>query len=168
MPASEMLALRPTAIILSGGPASVYAAWRRRPRPAGLFDVRGPGPRHLLRHQVMVRARRHGRADRQPLSTARTLLVAAAEPEARAACVVRPRSPVRQQVWMSHGDTSTAAPPEFAVTARTAATPAAAVENPDRGLYGVQFHPEVLHTEHGTQVLRRFLEAAGCPPRGRC
>ncbi len=67
-------------------------------------------------------------------------------------------------VWMSHGDTSTVAPAGFTVTARTAATPAAAVENPELGLYGVQFHPEVMHTEYGTQILRRFLEAAGCRP----
>jgi GMP synthase (glutamine-hydrolysing) len=50
------------------------------------------------------------------------------------------------------------------VTARTAATPVAAVENPGRRLYGVQFHPEVLHTQHGMQILRRFLDAAGCRP----
>ena len=67
-------------------------------------------------------------------------------------------------VWMSHGDTSTAAPPGFTVTAHTAATPAAAVEDAERGLYGVQFHPEVMHTECGSRILRRFLEAAGLPP----
>jgi GMP synthase (glutamine-hydrolysing) len=67
-------------------------------------------------------------------------------------------------VWMSHGDTSTAAPAGFTVTARTETTPAAAVENPERGFYGVQFHPEVMHTEYGTQILHRFLEAAGCRP----
>jgi GMP synthase (glutamine-hydrolysing) len=72
--------------------------------------------------------------------------------------------PQRQQVWMSHGDTCTVAPPGFIVTARTAATPVAAVEAPGQGLYGVQFHPEVLHTEHGMEVLRRFLRAAGCRP----
>jgi GMP synthase (glutamine-hydrolysing) len=70
--------------------------------------------------------------------------------------------PARQQVWMSHGDTCTMAPPGFTVTARTAATPVAAMEAPGRGLYGVQFHPEVLHTEHGMEMLRRFLTAAGC------
>ena len=63
---------------------------------------------------------------------------------------------------MSHGDTCTVAPPGFTVTARTAATPVAAMEAPGRGLYGVQFHPEVLHTEHGMEMLRRFLTAAGC------
>jgi GMP synthase (glutamine-hydrolysing) len=56
------------------------------------------------------------------------------------------------------------APAGFAVTAATDATPVAAMEDPSRGLYGVQFHPEVLHSEHGQQVLKRFLEAAGCRP----
>src|SRR4029077_177863 len=67
-------------------------------------------------------------------------------------------------VWMSHGDTATQAPPGFAVTARTEATPVAAVENTRDRLFGVQFHPEVLHTEHGARVLGRFLELAGCRP----
>ena len=65
---------------------------------------------------------------------------------------------------MSHGDTCTAPPPGFAVTARTSATPVAAVENARSRLFGVQFHPEVLHTEHGTRVLARFLELARCRP----
>ncbi|MGH7734805.1 MAG: glutamine-hydrolyzing GMP synthase, partial [Gemmatimonadales bacterium] len=72
--------------------------------------------------------------------------------------------PETQQVWMSHGDTATAAPPAFTVTACTAVSPVAAMEDPGRGLYGVQFHPEVMHTEHGQAVLRRFLELAGCRP----
>ncbi|HKA03961.1 MAG TPA: glutamine-hydrolyzing GMP synthase, partial [Acidimicrobiales bacterium] len=70
--------------------------------------------------------------------------------------------PSPQQVWMSHGDTCTLAPPGFAVTARTAASPVAAVEDPARRLYGVQFHPEVAHTPAGLEMLRRFLVAAGC------
>ncbi len=65
---------------------------------------------------------------------------------------------------MSHGDTCAAPPPGFTVTASTAGTPVAAAEQPARGLYGVQFHPEVLHTEHGMQVLRKFLAASGCRP----
>jgi len=66
---------------------------------------------------------------------------------------------------MSHGDAVSEAPAGFTVTASTPATPVAAFEDPERGLYGVQFHPEVMHTEHGQEVLRRFLiEAAGCRP----
>jgi GMP synthase (glutamine-hydrolysing) len=72
--------------------------------------------------------------------------------------------PARQQVWMSHSDTCAVAPPGFAVTATTAGTPVAAAEDQARRLYGVQFHPEVLHTAHGLEILRRFLEAAGCRP----
>jgi len=67
-------------------------------------------------------------------------------------------------VWMSHGDTAVVAPPGFTVTAATAASAVAGMEDPARGLYGVQFHPEVLHTEHGMEVLRAFLAAAGCRP----
>jgi GMP synthase (glutamine-hydrolysing) len=73
-------------------------------------------------------------------------------------------TPVQQQVWMSHGDTCTAAPPGFTVTARTEVTPVAVVENEQRRLFGVQFHPEVMHTEHGPRILARFLELAGCRP----
>jgi GMP synthase (glutamine-hydrolysing) len=72
--------------------------------------------------------------------------------------------PKTLRVWMSHGDTATAAPPGFTVTARTEATPVAAIENPAQGLFGVQFHPEVMHTEHGQRILARFLELAGCRP----
>src|SRR5207247_2236483 len=56
------------------------------------------------------------------------------------------------------------APPGFTVTATTEATPVAAMENVRGGLFGVQFHPEVMHTEHGTRILGRFLELAGCRP----
>jgi GMP synthase (glutamine-hydrolysing) len=73
--------------------------------------------------------------------------------------------PVDEIVWMSHGDSITAAPPGFAVTARTDAVPVAGLENRDRGIYAVQFHPEVAHTEHGMQILKSFLfDAAGCRP----
>ena len=66
---------------------------------------------------------------------------------------------------MSHGDSITEAPPGFAVTASTDAVPVAALEDRERGIYGVQFHPEVVHTERGQEVLKAFLyDAAGCRP----
>ena len=74
--------------------------------------------------------------------------------------------PAEHRVWMSHGD-SVAAAPDGLRRARpsTAATPVAAFENVDRGLAGVQWHPEVLHTEHGQEVLEHFLhDIAGCRP----
>ena len=73
--------------------------------------------------------------------------------------------PGQHNVWMSHGDSVTAAPEGFTVLASTAGTPVAAFEDVDRGLAGVQWHPEVLHTEHGQQVLEHFLhDIAGCRP----
>jgi GMP synthase (glutamine-hydrolysing) len=70
-----------------------------------------------------------------------------------------------QQVWMSHGDAVTVPPPGFTVTAGTAGAPVAAFEDVGRGLAGVQFHPEVMHTQHGQEILRRFLhDIAGARP----
>ncbi len=159
MPAAEILARKPAAIILSGGPASVYAPGAP-PLPGGvdLLQAGIPVLGICYGFQLMVAglggvvahtgSGEYG-ATRLGLVPGGQLLAALSD---------------HQQVWMSHGDTATAAPPGFAVTARTAATPAAAVEDPDRRLYGVQFHPEVMHTEHGTALLRRFLELAGCRP----
>ena len=73
--------------------------------------------------------------------------------------------PADHTVWMSHGDSVIAAPPGFDVLASTRVTPVAAFEDTDRRLAGVQWHPEVLHTEHGQQVLEHFLhDIAGCRP----
>jgi GMP synthase (glutamine-hydrolysing) len=163
MPVAEMLAKHPKAIILSGGPASVYAEGAPA-APEGLFAAGVPVFGICYGHQVLVRelggtVERTGAAEYGgtplhvlggPDQSTGGLLLAGLGPEL--------------SVWMSHGDTSTAAPPGFTVTAQTAATPAAAVEHQERGLYGVQFHPEVMHTEFGTKILRRFLDAAGCRP----
>ena len=73
--------------------------------------------------------------------------------------------PPEQVVWMSHGDAVTTAPEGFRTTATTEATPVAAMEDPERGLYAVQFHPEVAHTPRGQDVMKRFLyEACGLLP----
>jgi GMP synthase (glutamine-hydrolysing) len=73
--------------------------------------------------------------------------------------------PAQQSVWMSHGDSVTSAPIGFTVTAASDGAPVAAFEDLSRRLAGVQFHPEVKHTEHGQTVLRRFLrEVAGISP----
>ena len=72
--------------------------------------------------------------------------------------------PEEETVWMSHRDSVTAAPTGARVTAGSPSTPIAAFEEPERGLYGVQFHPEVLHTEHGTQVLKNFLYGVADAP----
>ena len=76
-----------------------------------------------------------------------------------------PAQPKHQQVWMSHFDSITVAPDGFTVTATTGDVPVAALEDADRGVFGVQFHPEVVHTAYGQEVLEHFLyDAVGAPP----
>src|SRR5262249_17357217 len=71
--------------------------------------------------------------------------------------------PREQTCWMSHRDTVFAPPPGFAALASSSASPVAAVENRARGIYGIQFHPEVVHTPYGQQILQRFLsDICGC------
>jgi len=163
MPVREMLAKRPKAIILSGGPASVYAEGAPA-APDGLFDAGVPVLGICYGHQVLVRelggtVERSGAAE----YGGTPLHVLGGPGQGTGGRLLAGLGP-ELSVWMSHGDTSTIAPPGFAVTAQTAATPAAAVEDEERGLYGVQFHPEVMHTDFGTKILRRFLDAAGCRP----
>jgi len=158
MPAQEMLSLRPSAIILSGGPSSVYTPGAP-PAPAGLLTAGVPVLGICYGFQLMVRD-----LGGQVLHTGTGEYGATALEAADDAGVLLAGLPRAQRVWMSHGDTCAIAPPGFAVTATTAGTPVAAAEAPDRHLYGMQFHPEVLHTEHGMAMLRSFLAAAGCQP----
>ncbi len=158
MPVEEMLAKNPKAVILSGGPSSVYADGAPK-APEGLFETGVPTLGICYGFQVMAQTlggtvERTGRSE-----YGRT------EIELSADSLLFHTLPQRQTVWMSHGDAVSRAPDGFRVTGRTTGAPVAAMENPERGLFGVQFHPEVLHTEHGQAVLRHFLyEAAGCRP----
>ena len=156
MPAADMLALRPSAIILSGGPSSVYADGAP-PAPAGLFTAGIPVLGICYGFQLMVRD-----LGGEVLHTGNGEYGATTLRREADAGVLLNGLPDSHQVWMSHGDTCAAAPPGFAVTASTPGTPVAAAEAPERGLYGMQFHPEVLHTDHGMAMLRSFLAAAGC------
>jgi GMP synthase (glutamine-hydrolysing) len=157
MPVDAMLAKRPKAIILSGGPSSVYAEGAP-PAPAGLFTTGLPVLGICYGFQLMV-AELGGTVERTG-----TAEYGATTLETEKTGRLLSGTPARQKVWMSHGDTATKAPPGFTVTARTQGTPVAAVEDTRKRLFGVQFHPEVMHTEHGTRILARFLELAGCRP----
>jgi GMP synthase (glutamine-hydrolysing) len=156
MSTEQMLALRPSAIILSGGPSSVYAPGAP-PAPDGLLEAGVPVLGICYGFQLMM-AGLGGQVARTGGGEYGATTLEVTEPG-----VLLDGLPASQQVWMSHGDGCVVAPPGFTVTARTPAAAVAAAEDPGRALYGVQYHPEVLHTEHGQAVLRRFLAVAGCP-----
>ncbi|HUF83026.1 MAG TPA: glutamine-hydrolyzing GMP synthase [Acidimicrobiia bacterium] len=159
MPVAEMLARRPKGIILSGGPASVHVDDAPSIDPA-VYDTDVPVlgicyGAQLVAQQLGGEVRRTGSGEygRTPLelSGAGSLLFG--------------ELPTEQQVWMSHGDSIVAAPAGFAVTATTPGTPVAALEDRERGVFGVQFHPEVVHTERGQELLKAFLyDVCGCRP----
>jgi GMP synthase (glutamine-hydrolysing) len=147
---AELEARRPAGLILSGGPASVYEEGAPDVDP-GLFDLGVPVLGICYGQQAMARAL-GGRVEPTGLREYGRTRVAVEDPG-----VLLSDLPAEEIVWMSHSDTVTAAPPGFAVTARTESTPVAAMEDPGRGLFGVQFHPEVAHTPRGIDVLKRFL-----------
>ncbi|MGW4097716.1 MULTISPECIES: glutamine-hydrolyzing GMP synthase [unclassified Mycobacterium] len=150
----EIKAKDPQAIVLSGGPASVYAEGAPRLDPA-LFDLDVPVFGICYGFQAMAQAL-GGTVEHTGTSEyGRTELnVSGGDLHAEL--------PGTQPVWMSHGDAVTAAPDGFNVIASSAGAPVAGFENRARRLAGVQYHPEVLHSPHGQQVLSRFLhEFAG-------
>jgi GMP synthase (glutamine-hydrolysing) len=158
MPVAEMLAKRPKAIILSGGPASVYADGAPQV-DAALFETGVPTFGICYGFQAMALAL-GGSVERTGLAEfgGTPLRVTGERTLFRGL-------PAQQSVWMSHGDSVSAAPAGFAVTATSAGAAVAAFEDDVRRLYGVQFHPEVMHTAHGQRVLEQFLyEGAGCQP----
>ena len=151
--AAEVAAHVPVGIILSGGPASVY-----EPGAYGIdreiFDLGIPVLGICYGHQILADGlggtvdrndiAEYGPADLTVIGESTLFAGLAAE----------------QPVWMSHSDAVSEAPPGFVVTASTADSPVAAMENPERRLYGVQFHPEVGHTPRGQEMLKHFLYTA--------
>ena len=156
-PAQALRARNPRAIVLSGGPASVYADDAPEVDP-GLWELGVPTLGICYGMQLMARDL-GGRVERTGASEfGRTELHAEGG-------ALFEQTPDDQVVWMSHRDSVTAPPEGARVTGGSASTPIAAFEAPERGLYGVQFHPEVVHTPHGNEVLKNFLYGvAGAPP----
>jgi GMP synthase (glutamine-hydrolysing) len=158
MPASEMLAKEPAAIILSGGPSSVYAEGAPQVDRA-LFEAGVPVLGICYGFQAMAAAL-GGTVARTGLSE-----YGGTELDVMCASKLLAGLPEHQSVWMSHGDSVTEAPAGFEVVARTAGAPVAAFENLRSRLAGVQYHPEVAHTPHGQAVIRHFLhDIAGIKP----
>jgi GMP synthase (glutamine-hydrolysing) len=154
-PPEQIRARRPRALILSGGPRSVYEAGAPRCDPAILelgLPVLGicygvQMMAHLLGGEVVPSERRE---------------YGAAHLEVIGSSPLFAGLPRRMTVWMSHGDEVRRPPEGFHILARTDRS-IGAIAHPERGLYGVQFHPEVAHTPYGREILRRFLfDIAGC------
>jgi GMP synthase (glutamine-hydrolysing) len=153
----KIRARAPKALVLSGGPASVYEPGAP-PFPTQLLDLEIPMLGICYGMQAMVLAL-GGRVE--PAETGEF---------GRTDLVLRDGGgrllgglPEEQSCWMSHRDAVFAAPEGFTALASSPSSPVAACELPDRGLYGIQFHPEVVHTPYGTEILTRFLrDVAGC------
>ena len=157
-PIDEIRKLAPRAIVFSGGPQSVYsesAPYCSRE----VFDLGVPilgicyGMQltaYLLDGKVEAASEReYGRAAIDVIKDSPLFA----------------GTPKRQQVWESHGDRIVNPPSGFVVTATSANAPISAFENRERRCYGIEFHPEVTHSEAGTQIIRNFLfDIAGCEP----
>jgi GMP synthase (glutamine-hydrolysing) len=155
--AQQVLARKPHALILSGGPASVYAEGAPRIDPDVL--TLGVPTLGICYGAQLMALELGGRVERTDASEFGKTGLTAVESKLFAGL------PEEQNVWMSHRDTVTAPPEGASVVAVSASTPVAAFEAPARGLYGVQFHPEVVHTPHGQEVLKNFLfRLASAPP----
>jgi GMP synthase (glutamine-hydrolysing) len=156
MPIAEMVARRPAAIVLSGGPASVYEPGAPAVDPA-IFGAGIPVFGICYGFQAMALAL-GGSVERTGLSEFGGTPLSVVEAGQLFAGL-----PETLSVWMSHGDSVSAAPSGFTVTASSSGAPVAAFEDPSRRMAGVQFHPEVLHSQDGQRVLEHFLyDIAGC------
>ena len=158
-PVADLVARKPAAIILSGGPSSVYADGAPAVDPE-LFTAGIPVFGMCYGFQAMAQALGGEVAPDGTREYGRTELAVSDTPGA-----LHEGLPASHPVWMSHGDSVVRAPEGFTVTASSARAAVAAFEDVDRRLAGVQYHPEVGHSPHGQQVLTRFLrDIAGLAP----
>jgi GMP synthase (glutamine-hydrolysing) len=156
MPVGEMLARNPAAIILSGGPSSVYEAGAPQ-LDSSLFDAEVPVFGICYGFMAMAQALGGEVAHTGQREYGRTT-VTVLEPGTLLAGL-----PGALTSWMSHGDEVVGAPEGFLVNANSPRATVAAFEDTGRRLAGVQWHPEVLHSEHGQKILEHFLvDIAGC------
>jgi GMP synthase (glutamine-hydrolysing) len=154
---AEIAALRPSGLVLSGGPASVYADAAPALNPE-LLELGIPVLGICYGMQAMAQVLGGEVAQNGAGEFGKTAM----EVTSRAGLF---SDLAADSCWMSHRDAVTRAPDGFAVTARTDVSPVAAMEDPTLRRYGVQFHPEVVHTPFGTDLLKRFLfEVCDCTP----
>ena len=157
-PIEKIRELAPKAIVLSGGPQSVYseaAPYCSRE----VFDLGVP----ILGICYGMQLTAYFLEGKVEAATEREY--GRAEIEVSADSLLFTNTPKQQRVWASHGDRILAGPPGFRTIASTPSAPVAAFENAERRCYGIQFHPEVTHTEAGGQILKNFLfDIAGCSP----
>jgi GMP synthase (glutamine-hydrolysing) len=156
VPLEDIKRRRPKAMILSGGPASVYAEGAPKLRRE-LLELGIPVLGICYGMQAMV-LELGGRVEGAEVGEfGRSQLTVASHGRLLA------ETPAEQSCWMSHRDTVYEAPSGFAALASSTESPVAAIEDSERGLYGIQFHPEVVHTPYGTTMLQTFLrDIAGC------
>jgi GMP synthase (glutamine-hydrolysing) len=149
--AEEVARRAPAAIILSGGPASVYAEGAPHMDPAILgLGIPILGFCYGIQEMALHLGGEIPKTDIGEYGFAELTVL-------EASCELLDGVPTTSQVWMSHRDSVGTAPPGFTVTARTVTTEVAAMEDASRKLYATQFHPEVAHTEYGQHIIRRFL-----------
>jgi GMP synthase (glutamine-hydrolysing) len=156
VPLEEVARRKPRAIVLSGGPASVYAPGAPK-LDLGLLELGVPVMGICYGMQLLVHEL-GGRVEQAEVGEfGRSELTVSEQGRLLAGL------PKEQTCWMSHRDTVFQAPPGFTALASSSASPVAAVEDTARGIYGIQFHPEVVHTPYGQEILTRFLtDIAGC------
>jgi GMP synthase (glutamine-hydrolysing) len=156
VPLEEVTRRKPRGIILSGGPASVYAEGAPR-LDRRLLELGVPVMGICYGMQLIVHEL-GGRVEQAEVGE-----FGRSELHVTDAGLLLGGMPREQTCWMSHRDTVFQAPPGFTALASSSSSPVAAVEDTERGVYGIQFHPEVVHTPYGQEILTRFLtEVCGC------